>query len=53
MAFALFCDHKKKKKPTAKEFLVSLEKAVKRQLAEKAEVAKSDNDVNVEVDPAI
>ena len=40
LAFALFCNHKKK--PTAKEFLVSLEKAVKRQLAEKAEVAKSD-----------
>ena len=53
MAFALFCDHKKKKKPTSKEFLVSLEKAVKRQLAEKAEVAKSDDDVKVEVDPAI
>ena len=53
MAFALFCDHKKKKKPTGKEFLVSLEKAVKRQLAEKAEVAKSDNDVKVRVDPAI
>ena len=53
LAFALFCDHKNKKKPTAKEFLVSLEKAVKRQLAEKAEVAKSDNDVKVEVDPAI
>ena len=51
MAFALFCDHKKK--PTAKEFLVSLEKAVKRQLAEKAEVVKSDNDMKVKADPAI
>ena len=51
LAFALFCDHKKK--PTAKEFLVSLEKAVKRQLAEKAEVVKSDNDIKVKADPAI
>ena len=51
MAFALFCNHKKK--PTSKEFLVSLEKAVKRQSAEKAEVAKSDGDVKVQADPAI
>ena len=51
MAFALFCNHKKK--TTAKEFLVSLEKAVKRQLAEKAEVVKSDNGMKVKADPAI
>ena len=40
MAFALFCN--RSKKSTTKQFLFSLEKAVKRQLAEKMEVAQSD-----------
>ena len=52
MAYALFCKHNKKS--TTEQFLVSLEKAVKRQLAEKMEVAKSDasGGVKVEVDTA-
>ena len=40
MAFALFCN--RSKKSTTKQFLFSLEKAVKRQLAEKMEVGQSD-----------
>ena len=40
LAYALFCNHNKRS--TTEQFLVSLEKAVKRQLAEKMEVAKSD-----------
>lgn len=40
LAFALFCN--RSKKSTTKQFLFSLEKAVKRQLAEKMEVAQSD-----------
>ena len=47
LAFALFCNHSKKS--TIKEFLVSLEKAVKRQLAEKNEVAQSDASDGVKV----
>ena len=53
MAFALFCN--RSKKPTTKQFLVSLEKAVKRQLAEKLEVAQSDaanNGAKVKVETA-
>ena len=43
MAFALFSNHSKT--PTTKQFLVSLENAVKRQLAEKTEVAQTDDGV--------
>ena len=47
LAFALFSNHSKT--PTIKQFLVSLENAVKRQLTEKAEVAKSNDGMKVEV----
>ena len=47
MAYALFCNHNKKS--TTEHFLVSLEKAVKRQLAEKMEVAQSDSSAGVKV----
>ena len=47
LAFALFCNHSKKS--TIKEFLVSLENAVKRQLTEKVEVTKSNDGMKVEV----
>ena len=50
MAYALFCNHIKKS--TTEQFLVSLEKAVKRQLAEKMEVAKSDASGGVKVETA-
>ena len=52
MAYALFCNHNKRS--TTEQFLVSLEKAVKRQLAEKMEVAKSDasGEVKVKVETA-
>ena len=43
LAFALFSNHSKT--PTTKQFLVSLENAVKRQLAEKTEVAQTDDGV--------
>jgi len=46
LAFALFSNHSRT--PTMKQFLVSLENAVKRQLAEKTEVAQSENGVKVE-----
>jgi len=45
LAFALFSNHSKT--PTTKQFLVSLENAVKRQLAEKTEVAQTDDGVKV------
>ena len=45
MAFALFSNHSKT--PTTKQFLVSLENAVKRQLAEKTEVAQTDDGAKV------
>jgi len=50
LAYALFCKHNKKS--TTEQFLVSLEKAVKRQLAEKMEVAKSDASGGVKVETA-
>ena len=46
MAFALFSNHSKT--PTIKQFLVSLENAVKRQVAEKTKVAQSDVRVKLE-----
>ena len=49
LAFALFSNHSKM--PTIKQFLVSLDNAVKRQLAEKTEVAQSENGVKVEAAP--
>ena len=45
LAFALFSNHSKT--PTTKQFLVSLENAVKRQLAEKTEVAQTDDGAKV------
>ena len=50
MAFALFSNHSKT--PTIKQFLVSLESAVKRQVAEKMEVAQSGDGLKMKVEAA-